>query len=290
VTRAAFLLAVLLVGCAAPPPARFVVGEPYRLGGTWSYPREEFALTETGLATRHAVPGWNARTANGEAWSDGRVLAAHRTLQLPAVVAVTNLENGRTLLVRVNDRGPVNPGRVIGLSERAATLLGIPAGGVAQVRVAVDGERSRALAEAAPAAERPPLPIEAAPRAAVAAESLDAPPGARSAVPARPVAPPRQAAVEAVAARPADPPLPETVAPGTPRPGRVVLEAGTLSRPEAASRLAARIPGARTEAFGTGRDQQFRVRLGPFATVAEADAALERALAAGVSGARILVD
>jgi rare lipoprotein A len=288
-TRAALLLLALLAGCATPP-ARYVVGDPYRMGGTWSYPREDFALVETGLATRHAVPGWNARTINGEAWSDGRALAAHRTLQLPAVVAVTNLENGRTLLVRVNDRGPVNPGRVIGLSDRAATLLGLPAGGVAQVRVAVDQERSRALAESAPAAERPPLPIEAAPRAAVAAESLDAPPGARSAAPARAAAPARLATAEAVAAPPRDIPLPETVAQEPPRPGRILVEAGTLSRPEAAARLAARVPGARVEAFGPPRDQQFRVRVGPFDTAAAADAALERTLAAGVSGARILVD
>lgn len=283
------LLAALLAGCASPP-ARFMVGDPYRMGGTWSYPREDFALVETGLATRHAVPGWDARTANGEAWSDGRALAAHRTLQLPAVVAVTNLETGRTLLVRVNDRGPVNPGRVIGLSERAATLLGIPAGGSAQVRIAVDGERSRALAEAAPAAERPPLPIEAAPRAAVAAESLEAPPGARSAAPARAAAQVRQAAVETMAPPPRDIPLPETIAHAAPSPGRILVEAGTLSRPDAAARLAARIPGARVEAFGPRRDQQFRVRLGPFDSVPAADAALERSLAAGVSGARILVD
>lgn len=288
-TARAILLLAVLAGCASPP-SRYVVGDPYRLGGTWSYPREDFSLTETGIATRHAVPGWTARTANGEVWSDSRALAAHRTLQLPAVVAVTNLENGRSLLVRVNDRGPVNAGRVIGLSDRAAALLGVPPGGAAQVRIAVDAERSRALAEAAPAAERPPLPIEAAPRAAVAAESLDAPPGAHSAAPARPVAPSRQANVDAALARPADPPLPETVTQGTPRPGRMALDAGTLSRPEAAGRLAARLPGARVEAFGTGRDQQFRVRLGPFATLAEADAALERALSAGVSGARILVD
>ena len=287
---AILLLAALLAGCSNSPPARYVVGDPYRMGGVWSYPREDFALVETGLATRHAVPGWNARTANGEAWSDGRALAAHRTLQLPAVVAVTNLETGRTLLVRVNDRGPANPGRVIGLSDRAATLLGIPAGGSAQVRIAVDGERSRALAEAAPPAERPPLPIEAAPRAAVAAESLDAPPGARSATPARAAAPPRQATPDAPAAAPADTPLPETVAHSAPAPGRVMIEAGTLSRPEAAARLAARIPGARVEAFGPRRDQQYRVRIGPFDSVAAADAALERTLAAGVSGARILVD
>jgi len=283
------LLAALLAGCGGPP-ARFLVGDPYRMGGVWSYPREDFSLVETGLATRHTVAGWSTPTANGEAWSDGRALAAHRTLQLPAVVAVTNLENGRTLLVRVNDRGPANPGRVIGLSDRAASLLGIPPGGSAQVRVAVDGARSRALAEAAPPAERPPLPIEAAPRAAVAAESLDAPPGARSAAPARAAVPVRQAAAEAAAAPPADTPLPEAVAQAAPAPGRILLEAGTLSRPDAAARLAARIPGARVEAFGPRRDQQYRVRLGPFKTVAAADAALERTLSAGVSGARIVVD
>ncbi len=288
--RPALLLAALLAGCAAPPPARFLVGEPYRMGGAWSYPRESFSLIETGLATRHAVAGWSARTANGEAWSDGRALAAHRTLQLPAVVAVTNLENGRTLLVRVNDRGPVNPGRVIGLSDRAASLLGIPAGGTAQVRVAVDAERSRILAEAAPPAERPPLPIEAAPRAAVAAESLDAPPGARSAQPAPAPTPLRPSTPEVAAPPPRDIPLPEAVAQGSPRPGRILVEAGTLSGQAAAARLAARMSGARIEAFGSGRDQQFRVRLGPFATAAEADMALERALSAGVSGARILVD
>jgi rare lipoprotein A len=287
-TRAALLLAALLAGCASPP-ARFVVGDPYRMGGTWSYPREDFSSVETGIATRHAVAGWNARTANGEAWSDGRALAAHRTLQLPAVVTVTNLETGRTLLVRVNDRGPVNPGRVIGLSDRAASLLGIPAGGVAQVRVAVDAERSRILAEAAPAAERPRLLIEAAPRAAVAAESLDAPPGARSAAPARAVAAVREAPVDAAAAPP-DILLPEAVAQGSPRPGRILVEAGTLSGAAAAARLAARVPGARVETFGAGRDQQFRVRVGPFSSLAQADAVLERTLAAGVSGARILVD
>ncbi|MBX9701719.1 MAG: sporulation and cell division repeat protein, partial [Acetobacteraceae bacterium] len=121
-----------------------MVGEPYQMGGLWSYPREEFALVETGIAS--VLPARRGGlTANGEARDDGALTAAHRTLQLPAIVAVTNLETGATLRVRVNDRGPERPGRVIGLSPRAATLLGIPAGGAAQVRVAVDGEASRAL-------------------------------------------------------------------------------------------------------------------------------------------------
>jgi rare lipoprotein A len=288
--RALLLLPVLLAACSSPP-ARYVVGEPYRMGGVWSYPREDFGLVETGLATRQPGPGgWNTPTANGEAWSGSRALAAHRTLQLPAVVTVTNLENGASLTLRVNDRGPVNPGRVIGLSDRAADLLGIPPGGAAQVSIAVDGERSRALGEAV--LGRPPeaIAITTAPRVAVASESLAPPPGARSAGPAAAAIPVTAAAAEAPRVAPREVVLPETVTRGTPRPGRIYVEAGVLSRADAAQRLAARIPGARIEAFGPRRDQSFRVRSGPFQTVSEADAALERTLAAGVSGARILVD
>jgi len=284
VRGAALLLVILAAGCAAEAP-RYLIGDPYRLGGVWSYPREEFALVETGLAVRHPGPGFNARTANGEAWSASRALAAHRTLQLPAVVTVTNLENGRSLTLRVNERGPVDAGRVIGLSDRAADLLGLPGGGTAQVRVAVDGALSRALAEG-----RQPAPVEiaAAPRAAVASESLAPPPGARGAAPV--AATPVAAAAAPAPPPPRDEPLPETVRQGPPQPGRLVIEVATLGGAAAAGSLAGRIPGGRVETIGAGRDRQYRVRLGPFATVRDADAALERTRAAGVSGARIMVD
>jgi rare lipoprotein A len=285
VRGAVLLVAALLAGCTAARP-RYLVGEAYRMGGVWSYPREDFTLVETGLAVRHPGPGFGARTANGEGWSASRALGAHRTLQLPAVVTVTNLETGRSLALRVNERGPVAPGRVIGLSDRAADLLGLPAGGAAQVRVAVDGERSRALAEGRQPA---PVAIAAAPRAAVATESLAPPPGARGAAPAS-AAPAAAAAAPPAPPPPRDEPLPETVTAGAPQPGRLVIEAATLGSAQAAATLAARLPGARVEAFGPRRDRQNRVRLGPFGTVAEADAALERTRAAGVSGARILVD
>lgn len=280
------LLAVLAAGCTSAPP-RYLVGDAYRMGGVWSYPREDFALVETGLAVRHPGPGFRARTANDEAWNAGRALGAHRTLQLPAVVTVTNLENGRSLTLRVNDRGPVDPGRVIGLSDRAADLLGLPAGGTAQVRLVVDGERSRALAEGR---RPPPVEIAAAPRVAVATESLAPPPGARSAAPVATAAPAGTTVAAPAPPPPRDEPLPETVLQGAPQPGRLMVEAATLGSPSAAAALAARIPGARVEAFGPRRDRQHRVRLGPFASVREADAALERTRAAGVSGARILVD
>ncbi len=287
---ALLLLALLLSGCGGPGP-RYLVGEPYRMGGVWSYPREDFSLVETGLAVRHPGPaGFGASTANGEGWSAGRVLAAHRTLQLPAVVTVTNLENGRSLAVRVNDRGPVNPGRVIGLSDRAADLLGMPRGGTAQVRVAVDPDLSRSLSDATPGRPVERVAIETAPRAAVAAESLAPPPGARGASGATPAAAPTQAAAAPATPGARNVVLPETVTEGAPRPGRLFVEAGTFSRADAAQRLSARLPGARVEPFGLRGERQFRVRAGPFPDVASADAALERTLASGVSGARILVD
>src|SRR5690606_25611258 len=159
-----------------------------------------------GLAAVAADTRAGRVTANGEVHDPGRASAAHRTLQLPAALRVTNLENGRSLLLRVNDRGPAHPGRVVELSRRAATLLGIPPGGTAQVRIAVSPEESHALAAslraagradpADPAASPAPIRVAAAPRGAVAAESLPPPPGARAAPPdsARPVAMPAPAA------------------------------------------------------------------------------------------------
>jgi rare lipoprotein A len=305
--RSAAAVALLLcvaTGCAAPAPApRYVVGPPYPLGGEWHYPREDFALVETGLAVvaPDARPG--RITANGERHDPGRPSAAHRTLQLPAALHVTNLENGRALLLRVNDRGPAHTGRVVELSRRAAELLGIPPGGTARVRIAVAPEESRALAAslrasggadpADPAASPAPILVAAAPRAAVATEALPPPPGARAAATdaARPAAMPAQAAAPP---RPTPPPpaFPERVEQEAPAPGHLLVEAGTFSRRDAAAQQALRLAalGARLEPVGEGRQRQFRVRIGPLATVAEADRVLERVRASGVSGARILVD
>ena len=90
---------LMLAGCArgpAPPAAqpRYVVGEPYQMGGVWSYPREDFSLVQTGLAAVIADQRAGRRTANGEIHDPTAMVAAHRTLQMPAVVTVTNLETG----------------------------------------------------------------------------------------------------------------------------------------------------------------------------------------------------
>ena len=292
-TRWGFLAAALLViaGCAQPTP-RYVVGDPYRMGGIWSYPKEDYALSETGLAEVMAVPALGGLTANGEALTAKGLTASHRTLQLPAIIRVTNLENGRSMLLRVNDRGPEKPGRILGVSPRAGALLGMAPGRAAQVALAVDAENSRAAAEGLTGQAPPPIAIAAAPRAAVMREDLAPLPGTREA-PLREVQPlPTAAAVQEVAApaRTAITALPEAVTQGVPRPGRLFVDAGQFFRRDSAERVAARLPGARINQQGSGRSAVFRVALGPFADVAGADLALERTLASGVSGARIIVE
>lgn len=290
------MLSAALLGCSRPPAPvpmpRYVVGEPYMLGGVWSYPREDFSLVETGVAEVLADGRAGRRTANGEVWDGGALLAVHRTLQLPAIVTVTNLENGRAVRVRVNDRGPARAGRVIGLSGRAGALLGVPAGGAARVALAVEAAGSAALARGVPGAAAA-VAVAAAPRGEVVAESLAPLPGARES--ARVVAggsrasPPgvTEAAVELPGLR-----LPETVSQGAVAPGRLVVEAGVFFRRELAQRQAARLAGlaAGVEAVGSGRQPQYRVRLGPYDDLAVADAAVAGVLAAGVPEVRLLVE
>ena len=292
-TRWAILAAALLAiaGCAQPAP-RYVVGDPYRMGGIWSYPKEDYALSETGLAEVLPTPVLGGLTANGEALTAQGLTAAHRSLQLPAIIRVTNLENGRSLLLRVNDRGPETPGRILGVSPRAGTLLGMTPGRATQITLVVDAEMSRAVAEGLPGHAPAPIAIAAAPRAAVAREELAPLPGMREA-PRREVQPLPSAAplTEFVPQRRSNiVALSETVTQTAPRPGILLVEAGQFSGRSAAEAVAARLPGARITQQGRGRNANFRVALGPFTEVRAADFALERTLAAGLSGARIIVE
>lgn len=296
---AAALLALASCGRpAAPPPAaaapRYLVGEPYALRGIWYYPREDYGLNETGLASVVADSAAGRRTANGEVYDPAVLTAAHRTVQLPAILRVSNLENGRSLLVRADDRGPADPGRVVELSRRAAELLGIAPGRPAQVRVEVENGPSRALAaslERAPG-EAAPLSVATAPGGNVQRETLALPPGARQAATVREGRGPAVLASAGAGANDAAPParLPEVVTSGFAAPGQLMVQAGTFAGADAARRQAARLLGARAEPFGAGRRPEWRVRLGPFADVASADRALEQVLRSGASEARILVD
>lgn len=127
----------------------YKVGNPYTVSGVRYYPREDFRLVETGIASWYGPNFHGKRTANGEIYNQNDLTAAHRTLQMPSLVRVTNLENGRSVVVRINDRGPFKRGRVIDVSRKAAELLGFIGQGTARVRVEVLEKESRQIAEAA---------------------------------------------------------------------------------------------------------------------------------------------
>ncbi len=127
----------------------FKVGNPYKVEGKWYQPQEDYGYSETGIASWYG-PGFHGKkTASGETFNMNEVTAAHRTLQLPSLVRVTNLENGRSVVARVNDRGPFKRGRIIDISKRGAELLGFKGKGTAKVRVQVMPEESRKIADLA---------------------------------------------------------------------------------------------------------------------------------------------
>ncbi len=119
-----------------PPNAGvYKIGQPYQVDNVWYYPREQPDYDETGIASWYGPTFYGHHTANGEMYDGNQLTAAHKTLPMPVNVRVTNLENGKSLIVRVNDRGPYARGRIIDLSKRAAELLDVVETGTARVRV-----------------------------------------------------------------------------------------------------------------------------------------------------------
>ncbi len=116
----------------------YKVGNPYQIEGKWYYPKVENNYSEVGVASWYGSKFHNKLTANGEVFDKNTISAAHRTLPLPSVVTVVNLENGNELSIRVNDRGPFAKDRIIDLSERAAQILGFKNKGTQKVRVVFD--------------------------------------------------------------------------------------------------------------------------------------------------------
>lgn len=124
---------------AAPGPKK--IGKPYKINGVTYYPMESAdGYNEVGIASWYG-PGFHGKlTANGETYNQKAMTAAHKTLPLPTLVKVENLENGKSVVVRVNDRGPYSKGRIIDLTEVAARRLGMIDKGTAKVRVSVLSE------------------------------------------------------------------------------------------------------------------------------------------------------
>ena len=141
--------ALLVVGCtsfydrrAAEEQGRRVaaggiykIGTPYEIEGEWYYPQENATYDNTGIASWYGPKFHGRRTANGEIFDMDLLTAAHPTLPMPVRAKVTNLENGRSVIVRINDRGPFAKDREIDMSRHAADFLGFKEKGTAKVRV-----------------------------------------------------------------------------------------------------------------------------------------------------------
>ena len=123
----------------------YKVEQPYAINGVWYWPAENYQYTQTGLASWYVQQTDNAITANGELYIPSVVSARHKTLPLPSIVRITNLENGKNVIARVNDRGPMVNNRLIDVSQKGAELLELPVSGTAQVKVEVLPAESQAV-------------------------------------------------------------------------------------------------------------------------------------------------
>ncbi|HUY68779.1 MAG TPA: septal ring lytic transglycosylase RlpA family protein [Alphaproteobacteria bacterium] len=276
--------------------AVYKVGNPYQIDGQWYYPRANYSYDQTGIASWYGHEFGGDRTANGEIFNPDELTAAHRTLPMPSLARVTNLQNGRSIVVRINDRGPFARGRIIDVSRRAAQLLGFEQQGTAEVRVQVLARESEAIADAmrhygrpAPvqmaSAEAPPA--MAAPRAPVTSESLDLP----SDVQTRPQPVYTTPAIhrELVDTKP----LPVVLHVPVPSHTHIFVQAGAFTVLENATKLQQNLtrfgPVSVSNASVNGRTF-YRVRVGPMQDVAAADRMLARVQQAGVVHSRIVVD
>lgn len=113
----------------------FKLGDPYLANGKWYVPVNDRSYDRTGLASWYGDFFHGRQTANGEIYDMNALTGAHPTLPLPTYVSVTNLSNSRTVVVRINDRGPYHDDRIIDLSHKAAQVLGFYGRGTAPVRV-----------------------------------------------------------------------------------------------------------------------------------------------------------
>ena len=114
---------------------RYQVGKAYQVKGKWYQPKEDFGYNKTGMSSWYGSAFHGRLTANGEVYDKYHLSAAHPTFPLPSYARVTNLENGSSVVVRVNDRGPYEYGRIIDVSSKTADFLDMKRKGSAKVRV-----------------------------------------------------------------------------------------------------------------------------------------------------------
>ncbi len=130
------LLCCFLVACSSAPKSTVRGTNPYTVRGERYYPLQSGeGYSEEGIASWYG-PGFHGKkTANGERYNQNALTAAHKTLPLGTVVRVTNVENGESVVLRINDRGPFKYDRIIDVSRRAARILHMHDAGTAKVHV-----------------------------------------------------------------------------------------------------------------------------------------------------------
>lgn len=264
----------------------YKIGNPYKIKGVWYYPAVNYSYSETGVASWYGPNFHKKPTANGQIFDMNAITAAHKTLPLPSMVRVTNLKNGRSLKILVNDRGPFARGRVIDLSRRSAQLLGFERAGTAPVRVEVIADESRRLALIA---QGKTTNLAAAKAVPVKVAALPARGREVSLQPTRPLPSPRRTAAETRASI------------GTPSVTKVpvsdkttlFVQAGAFVRRDLALKMKDNLmPIGPTQVVETsiGNRRFFRVRVGPVASIQDGDRVLDRLVENGYPNARLVVD
>lgn len=267
-------------GKVAKTQGDYKIGNPYRILGTWYYPAENFQYVENGIASWYGTKFHGKRTANGETFDMNELTAAHRTLPMPSMVRVVNLNNGRSLMIRVNDRGPFARGRIIDVSRRAAQLLGFQNQGTARVRVEIVPDDSRRLKYLALNGKLPPedrIRTGQVVKKAVSVQALPAAsPGSERIV--------KSGTVTAASLDASAPAHPET---------ELFVQAGAFSDRTNATRvktILSRYGPAQMMETILGKRRLYRVRVGPIEDLGSADVTLGKVIGAGFPNAHIVVE
>jgi len=257
---------------APPAPDGVKVGNPYQIAGKWYTPQMDPDYNQVGIASWYGPDFHQKQTANGEIFDMNVLSAAHTTLPMPSYVRVTNLDNNRSLILRINDRGPFVGNRLIDVSRRGAQLLGFEKRGTTRVRVvAVDGPD--APVQIARSELPPPLEKQEIPNVAV--ESLEV------------LAPPQ---VEMTPIQIA------TVNPGPAAPqagDEIFVQVGAYSQISGASRVITavkHIGSIAMEGITLNGKKLYRVRIGPLHTTTSANAALQQVIGLGHNTAKVVFD
>ena len=255
---------------------------------------------ETGIGSWYGPNFHQKLTANGEIFDQNALSAAHRTLPMPSVVRVTNLQNGRALVVRINDRGPFAHGRIIDLSRRAAQLLGFKRQGIAKMRVELLPEETRieiAKIKGEYKSNQPnsnnsaPVP-NAAPIKTVSIKSLALVPGTTSQKPKNPIVITNVQKKSLSGVELTRRSKTTSVQQFPVKDSFVFVQAAAFSSQKSAANLKNKISDigqARVYKVLVNGKTFYRVRIGPFTNTTSADKALTKLIKKGFPGARIVV-